>query len=88
MMEGERKTAPGWFRRLLAAIDHVMNFLCGVFFVYLGGVGLIGSAGTLPKVIDDNDWPVYLAIVAVFVFFFVLGLWFFREWRRGRRGAR
>jgi hypothetical protein len=87
MREAKRDVAPpGWFRRILAAIERVLNFCCGVLFCFYGGGGLLlfGASMLDFHFQDAGDLLTRLAGFAISGGAFALGLWLFREWRRGR----
>jgi hypothetical protein len=89
MREAKRDVAPpGSFRRLLAKIERVMDFCCGVLFCYLGGAGLfvLVPAGLELDFEDAGALLTYLIGLAISAAFLLNGFWFFREWRRGRVG--
>lgn len=91
MSEVKRDAAPpGWFRRMWARIECVLDFGCAILFIYMGCGGLLALVLTMLKFgLDDvGDLLLYLVVLALSGFFFLLGLWCFREFRRDRRALR
>jgi hypothetical protein len=85
MKEVERDVAPpGCFRRLLAAIGHVMDFCCGVLFCYFGGAGLIVLVPAVLEFENAEALLVCLIGLAISSGLLAIGFFFFRDWWRGR----
>jgi hypothetical protein len=86
--EAKRDTAPpGWFGGCWRArIEHVMDFCCGVLFCFYGGGGLLlfGASMLDFHFQDAGDLLTRLAGFAISAVFLLIGLCFFREWRRDR----
>jgi hypothetical protein len=87
MKEAKRDVAPpGWFRRMLAAIERVVNFSYAVTCIGFGTGGVIVLVLTvlLYGIKDGRALLTDLGVLAISGVFLLIGFWFFREWQRGR----